>query len=240
MAARIQCAEATLSDVPQLAQCFTAAFTSLDPEMHKKRWGDCSQEEYDRFQEAEWHRWLTTPHIRCQRAVRDGEMLGLALWFFMTDPEQAYKDDKPMTPLPPGVTDLLRFFYAALEKAYKSMFNMPRICNPASLSLTSAELRRPESDLHILGVSPKAQRQGVGKALLAWGFEQSRQLKLPINLEASSGKVLSVKHPSSDLRRDAHSRLPSIQSARLQSLHRSNRRAPWAACRSPHLVGDSG
>lgn len=40
--------------------------------------------------------------------------------------------------------------------------------------------------LHFLGVSPRYQRQGVGKYLLSWGIEKADEESMPSYLEASA------------------------------------------------------
>lgn len=40
--------------------------------------------------------------------------------------------------------------------------------------------------LRFLGVSPKAQRMGIGKLLLRWGIERSEEEGIPASLEASN------------------------------------------------------
>ena len=56
------------------------------------------------------------------------------------------------------------------------------------------------SVLKFLHTDPKHQRRGAGSALIRWGLDKSRELKLPAYLEASvTGYGLYAKHGFQDV-----------------------------------------
>jgi ribosomal protein S18 acetylase RimI-like enzyme len=57
--------------------------------------------------------------------------------------------------------------------------------------LQSVRARQPAESWYLcfLGVSPKAQKRGVGRKLLQWGIDRSEEEGVPAALEASNAGI---------------------------------------------------
>lgn len=132
--------------------------------------------------------------LRCT-ALIDGQPVGFAIWHSPIDRTATGGDPTDEEKASAAARDAeLEASKEDMDREYEAQFDLPAQKALKKAMMGGRKHRyggRPYWLLEYLVVQPEAQGLGVGKALLAWGFERADKDKLPIYLEATpAGRLL--------------------------------------------------
>lgn len=162
---------ASASDLPRLAEIQRLAFSGS--RIQELCFGKCTAEDSDANTVARLLKAIDDPEQAVWKAVKDDQIVGLALWGLPHE----YKEE----PKPEEETEEQRL--AKLKARFPAGADY-ELCN-AFFATLDLGIKDPHFHLGICVVDPRVQRSGAGSALVRWGCAQADKLGVDAYLEAS-------------------------------------------------------